>query len=203
MIKKLDKVNLLELNEAYQKVLFLFFSFPNTSFTLNELSKKLNISKTTSNKIFNRLYKERLLKVESFGRSWRIVLNKDYAVHYSIKIGYNLMMIYKMLYESNLIEEINKKIPNYASLILFGSYRKGDDDENSDIDLAVDIGWNVINNGENKEFEIYELGLIPQFGYRKNVPVNLHIFSRNKIDLNLFSNIANGIVLVGFLETKP
>ena len=40
-------------------------------------------------------------------------------------------------------------------------------------------------------------------GYRKNVPVNVHVFSRNKIDLNLFANIANGIILEGFLEVRP
>ena len=89
-----------------------------------------------------------------------------------------------------------KKIPNAKSIILFGSCRKGDDTEKSDIDIAVEIV-------ENTELEISKMGNLEQFGYRKNIPINLHIFSRNKIDLNLFSNIANGIVLSGFLETKP
>jgi hypothetical protein len=30
----------------------------------------------------------------------------------------------------------------------------------------------------------------------------LHIFNRNNIDDNLFNNIANGILLWGFLEVK-
>jgi len=51
--------------------------------------------------------------------------------------------------------------------------------------------------------KIVELGIFHKWGYRKNVSVNLHIFSRNKIDINLFSNIVNGIVLEGFLEAKP
>jgi len=33
--------------------------------------------------------------------------------------------------------------------------------------------------------------------------VHLHIFSRNKVDLNLFANISNGIILDGFLEVHP
>ena len=45
--------------------------------------------------------------------------------------------------------------------------------------------------------------IIKEFGYRKDVPVNLHIFSRNKVDLNLFANISNGIILDGFLEVHP
>ena len=79
---------------------------------------------------------------------------------------------------------------------MFGSYRKGDDTDKSDIDLAIEIVG-------NEDIKIVQLGAIPQIGYRKNVPVNLHIFSRNKIDLNLFNNIVNGIVLEGFLEASP
>lgn len=186
----------MELNESYQKVLYYFFSFPQKNFSLTEISKKLNISKTTANIIVNKLDKEHLIKIEHIGRNWRIFLNKDYSYLYSLKLGYNIMMIYRMLYNSNIIEEIGKIIPNYGNIILFGSYRKGDDTENSDIDLAVEVGG-------YKQTEIHELGVIPQFGYRKNVRVNLHIFSRNKIDINLFSNIANGIVIEGFLEVKP
>ena len=51
--------------------------------------------------------------------------------------------------------------------------------------------------------QIIGLGVVEQLGYRKNVPINLYIFSRNKIDLNLFANIANGFVLDGFLEVRP
>ena len=53
------------------------------------------------------------------------------------------------------------------------------------------------------EMEITELGIIKQLGYRKNVKVNMHTFSRSKADLNVFTNIANGIVLYGLLEAKP
>ena len=42
----------------------------------------------------------------------------------------------------------------------------------------------------------------PKFGYRTNVPVNIHLFSEKNINLNLFSNISNGIILDGFLEVK-
>jgi hypothetical protein len=50
--------------------------------------------------------------------------------------------------------------------------------------------------------EIIQLGRV-DIGYRKNVLVNLHLFTRNRVDLNLFANIANGIVLEGFLEARP
>lgn len=101
-----------------------------------------------------------------------------------------------MVYESRLLDQINKNHPNSLAVVLFGSYRKGDDIPESDLDIAVEI-----LGGE--PIKVMELGVISQFGYRQNVKVNLHVFSRNKIDLNVFSNIANGIVLQGFLEVRP
>ena len=68
--------------------------------------------------------------------------------------------------------------------------------EESDLDIAVEITG-------NHDLQVIQLGVLQQLGYRSNVPVNLHVFSRNKIDLNLFANIANGIVLAGFLEVRP
>jgi predicted nucleotidyltransferase len=189
---KTKKEELIKLNEAYQKTLFWFFSFPDKDMSLNDLSKELRISKTTANKIVSHLMKENFLKVEVLGRIWRISCNKNHIYNYSRKISYNLMAIY----EIGLVEEIHKIIPNPRSIILFGSYRKGDDNENSDLDLAVEILG-------NEEPKIIELTTLQYFQYRKNVKVNLYIFSRNKIDLNLFSNIANGIILEGFLEVRP
>ena len=189
---KLKKKELFELNEAYNKVIFWFFSFPNKEMSLNDLSAELKISKTTANQVVKDLVEGGFLKVEILGRIWRISCNKNHIYNYSKKISYNLMMIY----ESGVLDEVHKIIKNPRAIILFGSYRKGDDNQDSDIDLAAEI----INDEEPR---IIELPSIQQFGYRKNVKVNLYIFSRNKIDLNLFSNIANGIILEGFLEVIP
>ena len=85
-------------------------------------------------------------------------------------------------------------MPNAKAIVLFGSYRKGDDNEESDIDIAVEV------IDESRYIE--DFGVIGKFGYRRGITVNLNVFSRDKINNNLFSNIANGIVLDGFLEVK-
>ena len=103
-------------------------------------------------------------------------------------------MIYDAYY-AGLRAHISSLVGNAQVIVLFGSYRKGDDTDKSDVDIAVEVA-------SNKDLEIIQLGRIPKFGYRKDVPINLHVFSRNKIDINLFSNIANGIVLEGFLEVR-
>lgn len=191
-MQRLKIKELIELNEAYNKTLLWFFSFPDIKIGLNDLSIALKISKNTAKSIVNKLIKKGFLNKEEIGKAWRISCNKDHIYNYSRKIAYNLIMIY----ESTILEEVHKLIENPRAIILFGSYRKGDDTENSDIDIAIEI----LND---KELKIIELGIIPSFVYRKNVKVNLYIFSRDKIDLNLFSNISNGIILEGFLEVKP
>ncbi len=192
MIKKLGSVKQLELNEAYQRILYWFFSYPNREITLSDLAQQLKISKTTANRVVLRLVKEQFLLLKEFGRLWQISCNQKHFHNFTKKVAYNLMMIY----ESKILEEIHALCPNFKAAILFGSYRKGDDVETSDIDMAVEISG-------NDNLKIVELGIFSQFGYRKNVVVHLHLFSRSKIDINLFTNIANGIVLEGILEVKP
>lgn len=191
-IKKEEKLQQVKKSEAIFKIIYWFFAFPEKEISLNDLAKNVGISKTNANKIVTYLVKEDFLKKEILGKTWRISCNPAHKYNITLKIPFNLGQIY----ESRIIDKIMKKIPNAKSIILFGSCRKGDDTEKSDIDIAVEVA-------ENAELEIYKMGNLEQFGYRKNIPINLHIFSRNKIDLNLFSNIANGIVLSGFLEAKP
>ena len=186
---KIKKVSL-ESNEPYLKVMRWFFSFPERKIGLNDIIKEVNISKTTANKVINRLEKEGFLIKEVIGKAWRVACNQRHEYNRTKKICYNL----EMIYESEIIKEVNKKYQP-KSIILFGSYRKGDDNENSDIDIAIELVSNI-------DLKIEEFGIIEKFGYRKNVKINIHRFSRKKINNTLFSNIANGIVLEGFLEVK-
>ena len=194
MIKKLQKVDIIKLNEAYQKVLYWFFSFPNMETGLNDLSSELKIAKTTAKSVVNLLVDEGFLIKKIYGKAWRITCNLEHPYNLTRKVAFNLSMVFEA-YENGLREQIFS-IGNANAIVLFGSYRKGDDISDSDIDIAVEMN-------DNEELRIVEMGIIPQFGFRKNVKINLHIFSRNKIDLNLFSNIANGIGLEGFLEVRP
>lgn len=192
--QKLHKVEMLELSEAYQKVLYWFFSFPDISIGLNDLSTELKISKTTAKEIVLQFIEEGFLERKIFGKTWSITCNQEHPYNYTKKIVYNLAMVFEA-YQEGLRDHILQIVGNAQAIVLFGSYRKGDDNEKSDVDIAVEVL-------DDTDLKIVELGRIPEFGYRKNVSVNLHIFCRNKVDLNLFSNIANGIVLEGFLEVR-
>lgn len=182
------------LNEPYQKILHWFFSYPQSEMTLSRLSEKLHIAKTTVNTYVNGMVEEGLLRKKIYGKTWNISCNLDHPLMKSRKIAFNFAMILEG-YTKVLQDAIRGLVPHAKSVILFGSYRKGDDTENSDIDIAIEV------SGE-KTTRIREIKPLT-LGHRKNVPVNLHLFSRKTVDINLFANIANGIVLEGFLEVNP
>lgn len=193
---KFKKIELLEQNEAYTKVMQWFFSYPLLPISLTDLAKETGISKKTATNIVSRFLEEDFLIKEEIGKAWRISCNQKHIYNLTKKISYNLSLIYQVLYEAGVINQIAEITGNPKAIILFGSYRKGDDTDKSDIDLAVEVVG-------NEELKIIHLGNLQQLGFRKNIPINLHIFSRNKIDMNLFANIANGIIIAGFLEVRP
>ncbi len=178
--------------ESYRRVLSFFFAFPEHPISLNVLSQNIGVSKSAVKVAVNYLVKLGFLKKEVVGNAWRIIADPKHSLMITEKIPYNLGLVYN----SGLIAEIYKKVPGARAIVLFGSYRWGTDNENSDIDIAVEVLG-------SKEMKIELLKNFDKIGLRKNVSVNLHIFSRSKIDLNLFTNIANGILLDGFLEAHP
>ena len=194
-MKKLRRIPPKKFDEAYEKVQTWFFSYPSKEVTLSKIAEELKISKTTANKIITRLKEEGFLMIKEVGKSWLISCNPHHIYNKTRKIVYNLSIIYDA-YEILLRDIIHTYVSNPVSVILFGSYRKGDDNEKSDVDIAIEV------LGDQKT-KIIEIGKFDPFGLRKNVVINLHIFSRKNVDINLFSNITNGIVLDGFLEARP
>lgn len=191
MQKKLKSIDWLVLSEAYNRTLSFFFSFPSRTIGLNDLSQKIGVSKTSAKEAVLQLEKEKFLDKEEIGKTWRITANSSHPYQITRKAPRSLQRIY----ESGAVDLIREKYPSAKAIILFGSFRNGSDNESSDIDIAVEITG-------NSEPKVETLGTIETFEYRKKVPINLFVFSRNKIDLNIFNNIGNGIVLDGFLEVR-
>ena len=111
---------------------------------------------------------------------------------YKANIENRLFKDYKMIYnlssllESGLIKFIEEKLMP-KSIILFGSYRRGEDTENSDLDIFV----------ECKEEELN----LDKFERKLNRNIQLHFKENfNLYPKELKNNIMNGIVVGGFLE---
>ncbi len=192
---KIDKIELMKIANAKQKILYWFFSFPTCETGLNDLASDLEISKVSAKKAIEILIEEEFLNKKVYGKAWRITCNPDHVYNFSSKVSFNLELV-SQLYFLELRKLILEKIGTPKSVSLFGSYRKGDDTKKSDLDIAIEI------SGSNKA-KIIELGNVQKLGHRSNVKVNAYVYSRKNVDINLFSNIANGIVLEGFLEVKP
>lgn len=181
-----------KLQDPYWKIQQFFFDVPTEKLSLNDLSETLHISKSKAKVVVTGLLQEGFLNREIISKLWRISCNQAHPYNMTRKIPYHVGLVY----ESNLVQAIQKTVSGVRAIILFGSYRKGDDIERSDLDLAAE----VIGDDSPK---IIDLGIISKLGYRENVPVHVHVFSRNNISMNVFANIANGIILEGFLEVRP
>ena len=94
----------------------------------------------------------------------------------------------KQLFDAGLIEYLIKEYHN-APIILFGSYSRGEDLENSDIDLYL---------------ESPKKGKPNLSKFEKSLQRNIQIFKHKTINgignKELANNIINGITLNGFLE---
>ena len=108
------------------------------------------------------------------------------------KIIHNLNFIY----QSGLVEYLNEHFNNPKAIILFGSFRKGDDISTSDIDIAIEAD-------EVKEYKTVTMKELIEFENLIKRKIQIHLFNRKNADVHVFNNIANGIVLMGFLEVKP
>ena len=94
----------------------------------------------------------------------------------------------RQIYTSGIIDYIRIELSN-PTIILFGSYAKGEDTENSDIDLYIETSSKKIIN--LKQFE-------------KNLQRKVQVFLHGNIseikNNHLANSILNGIVLNGFVE---
>ena len=171
----LRNVNMSELERTFNKCLVWFYAYPRTKIGLTDLAGAISMSKTAAKQIVEALVQIQFLTREVVGKAWLLSANQKHPYFTTKKIPYNLSTVYG----SGIVETVYKTIPAARAIILFGSYRWGTDIEESDIDIAVEVI-------DNQDLQVRRLGVIEQLGYRKKVPVNLYVFSRNKIDLNIF-----------------
>ena len=115
------------------RVLSLFFDDPFSGFYLREMSRILDISPMTVKRKLEILeeddmimrYKEKTLTLFKF--------NLDNSSARYFKISYNLSVIHDL----GLVQYLHEIDRRIHSIILFGSYSKGMDGPESDVDLLI------------------------------------------------------------------
>ena len=164
------------MDENMDKILELFFEFPNEQFTIRHIARKTKIPKSTVHKYLKKLKSMNLITKDNYASNTRYFKIK--------KINYFI----EKIYASGLIEHLkNFYVP--SCIILFGSFRKGDSVASSDIDIFLETT-------KMKETDLAK--------FEKKLKHKIQIFKEKSMgDLKsrrLWNNIVNGIKLEGFLK---
>ena len=176
---------------SIQRILEILIKFPEKEFSLSDLAKESRVSKAHMGGLLEELLKIDFIKIEKLNKIWRIKANQNDPNFMRGKINYNLNLVY----QSGIIDFLNEYFKNPKAIVLFGSFRKGEDLSSSDIDLAIETD-------EVKSHNVIELGELTEFEKEIKRKIQIHLFNRKDMDINVFNNIANGIVLSGFLEVS-
>ncbi len=171
---------------SMQRTLEIFYREPTKTHHLMNISKDTKIAHTSIKKNLKELTKQSIINelIEKKGsRKFPYYeANLENTEFKRLKMLYNLSLIF----ESGIIEFIDDELAP-KTIILFGSFRRGEDTEDSDIDLFIEC-----------KREIFDLSLYEKkIGRKIELHFNEDFASYSK---ELKNNILNGIVLIGFLE---
>lgn len=176
---------------AKHKISEVLFRYPEKEFSLSDLAREAGVAKANIGKILGEFQKHGIISIEKLSKIWRIRANLGNPLYITSKIIYNLGSIYR----SGLVDFLVDHFRNPKTIVLFGSFRKGEDISTSDIDIAVE-------SDEVKGYEAIRLKELSVFEKSIGRNIQVHMFNRGSVDINLFNNMANGIVLFGFLEVR-
>ncbi|MEK6907410.1 MAG: nucleotidyltransferase domain-containing protein [Nanoarchaeota archaeon] len=170
---------MLQNNNSY-RILNLFFKFPRRNFQLREISRLAKIALPSTKKYLEDLVKNQLIleNRETLYKSYNSnIENKDFRLYKKVSTLIKL---------KGLINEMEDKI-NPDVIIMYGSASRGEDVEDSDIDLFL-IGREKTLNLKNFEVELNR---------------KIHIIFENNIknlSKEFLNNLINGIMLHGYLK---
>ena len=163
-----------------EKVLEIFIKSPTKGVQVRDVIRQTQLGNPTVLRALNKLEFQGIL-IKKEGRIYPYYEAKlDSSLFKRIKLAYTLLTL------DTLIDMISKKTrPN--CIILFGSAAKGEDTEKSDIDLFVQAKMQQFDAAETEK----------QLGRKINILFEPEI---KTISTELKNNLANGIVLYGYLE---
>ena len=161
-----------------------FFTYPTAKLRVRHIERGAKVPLPSAIRYCKELEKEGITKKEviagvnlySADRA-----SKSFLIH---KVLFNL----ETLYSSKLIEHLIREYDN-PTIILFGSYSKGEDIEDSDIDIYLETFSNKAVNLEQFEKKL-----------KRRIQLFLHKSLNDINNKELANNIINGIIINGFLE---
>jgi len=164
--------------------LFSFLSLcAGEKFSQRELAKNLHVSPTAIANSVRKLRKQELIALEKVKTINFISFNRSNKRAIELKRVENL----RQIYVSGLFDFLEEKLAG-ATIVVFGSYIRGEDTSTSDIDVAVI---------KRKD----KLLLLEEFEKNLHRKINVNFYDSWKtIEYKLRNNILNGLILFGSVD---
>ncbi len=175
MIKKVNNLN-------------IFFEEPEREFHLREIARITKKNPVTVKRFLSEFVKRGILSLKKERKFHFYRSNSENLEYRELKRQYNK----EKLIDSGLIDFLKKEF-NLPVIILFGSYERGEDNKNSDVDICI-----ITETEKQINLEVYEKYI--------NRKIQLHVFSNKKFkklrlkNKELFSSIINGYKIYGLVE---
>jgi len=168
-------------------ILEFFLVNPTIEIHLRALSRKLQISATWISKAVAGFEKSGFIisKKDQESRLIRFRANQDNLNFKRLKISYN----FYSLHQSGLLDCLIESYSKPETIVLIGSYRRGEDDEKSDIDIAVITSKN--HNGNYSKFE-----------KKLKRKIKILELKKSKVEKEFMNTLANGMVMYGYLDIR-
>ena len=144
------KLQVLYLETGMEKVIQILFRYPEREFSLSDLAKEAGIAKANIGSILYHLQTFGFVKIEKLTKIWRIKADQESPEFIREKLVHNL----GILYRSCLVDFLVDHYKNPKAIILFGSFRNGEDISTSDIDIAIETDTDDYKTEELKHLFI-------------------------------------------------
>ena len=166
------------------KITAYFFINPTAKLRVRQIEKTLKLPLPSVIRYCKELEKEGILKVAKTGNVVFYTADRSNEVFLMEKKLFNI----RQLYDSGVVDYLRIELHNPV-IAIFGSYSKGEDTEDSDIDLYI----------ETTARKSLDLGKFENIVKRK-IQVFIYKNIKEVTNFHLANNIINGIVLNGFIE---
>jgi len=160
-----------------------FFTNPSAKLRVREIERTLRLPLPSVIRYCKKLEQEDILAINKIGNSNFYTASRSETYILGKKL-YNI----KQVYESGLIEYLKVELSNPA-IVLFGSYAKGEDVEESDIDIYIETPSKKQLN--LKKFEKF---------LKRKIQIFRHKNLKEISNPHLANNIINGITLNNYME---
>lgn len=188
MLQKKDKGKIWFFKESIFSVAELIFNYPNKTFHIRMLEKETGFSTSAVIDSVNKLKEYGIVTIDETPLTTNIKADLDSEAYRFYKLVFNIYRLKRYLFVDKLIEIFN----NPEAIVLFGSFAKGEDIEESDIDILI------ISSNKPKD---YMEDFVNTFEKELSRKINIHILpSLDKSSKEFKNAVANGITLYGYLK---